>query len=211
MTMASLNVFCQKNANRNTALICCPDIVLPSEYLPLIFGEDHAYENAEQATDILGLIMRHWNDIATGLLQAMNKNDMHLPIILEDKDGVAHGNDWAQGFMRGVQLRSPSWYELINSEEFGGAILPMMALAHEHDPDPIMRPGEITPEKRKEALALMVRGTAFIYRYFEPQRRSPVQHKPLRKDEKKIGRNDPCLCGSGRKYKHCCAANGVFH
>ena len=23
----------------------------------------------------------------------------------------------------------------------------------------------------------------------------------------KIGRNDPCLCGSGRKYKKCCGAN----
>ena len=21
--------------------------------------------------------------------------------------------------------------------------------------------------------------------------------------DKKIGRNDPCLCGSGKKYKHC--------
>lgn len=25
--------------------------------------------------------------------------------------------------------------------------------------------------------------------------------------EKKIGRNDPCPCGSGRKYKHCCGKN----
>ena len=24
---------------------------------------------------------------------------------------------------------------------------------------------------------------------------------------KKIGRNDPCPCGSGKKYKHCCGAN----
>jgi len=24
--------------------------------------------------------------------------------------------------------------------------------------------------------------------------------------EKKIGRNDPCLCGSGKKYKNCCLA-----
>ena len=24
---------------------------------------------------------------------------------------------------------------------------------------------------------------------------------------KKVGRNDPCLCGSGRKYKKCCRAN----
>ncbi len=27
--------------------------------------------------------------------------------------------------------------------------------------------------------------------------------KPVRKD-KKIGRNEPCPCGSGKKYKHCC-------
>lgn len=25
--------------------------------------------------------------------------------------------------------------------------------------------------------------------------------------EKKIGRNDPCPCGSGKKYKHCCGRN----
>jgi len=41
---------------------------------------------------------------------------------------------------------------------------------------------------------------------------SPVLHvhnsaqKPetYRRPEPKIGRNDPCPCGSGRKYKHCC-------
>ena len=27
---------------------------------------------------------------------------------------------------------------------------------------------------------------------------------PVRRAEKKIGPNDPCPCGSGRKYKHCC-------
>ena len=27
--------------------------------------------------------------------------------------------------------------------------------------------------------------------------------KPIRRDEKKIGRNDPCSCGSGKKYKKC--------
>lgn len=25
--------------------------------------------------------------------------------------------------------------------------------------------------------------------------------------EKKVGRNDPCPCGSGKKYKHCCGKN----
>jgi preprotein translocase subunit SecA len=30
--------------------------------------------------------------------------------------------------------------------------------------------------------------------------------QPVRKG-KKIGRNDPCPCGSGKKYKHCCGKN----
>jgi len=28
----------------------------------------------------------------------------------------------------------------------------------------------------------------------------------VRREEKKIGRNDPCPCGSGKKYKRCCGA-----
>ena len=30
-----------------------------------------------------------------------------------------------------------------------------------------------------------------------------VQKKPVVKSER-VGRNDPCPCGSGKKYKHCC-------
>ena len=28
-------------------------------------------------------------------------------------------------------------------------------------------------------------------------------HKTVRRDEPKVGRNDPCPCGSGKKYKRC--------
>ncbi|MBR1920421.1 MAG: YchJ family protein [Kiritimatiellae bacterium] len=31
-----------------------------------------------------------------------------------------------------------------------------------------------------------------------------VGEKPVVREEPKIGRNDPCPCGSGRKYKKCC-------
>ncbi len=33
--------------------------------------------------------------------------------------------------------------------------------------------------------------------------------EPYRREQPKIGRNDPCFCGSGKKYKNCCihAAN----
>ena len=34
----------------------------------------------------------------------------------------------------------------------------------------------------------------------------PVKHQPVRKI-KKPGRNDPCPCGSGKKYKKCCGMN----
>lgn len=31
--------------------------------------------------------------------------------------------------------------------------------------------------------------------------------KTVRRAASKIGRNDPCPCGSGKKYKHCCGRN----
>lgn len=46
----------------------------------------------------------------------------------------------------------------------------------------------LTPERRKEL--------------FREQKNSGTVVK-----DKKIGRNDPCPCGSGKKYKKCCGAN----
>ena len=34
-----------------------------------------------------------------------------------------------------------------------------------------------------------------------------IQKGPKTRSEKKVGRNDPCPCGSGKKYKHCCGRN----
>ncbi|MBW3644883.1 MAG: preprotein translocase subunit SecA [Actinobacteria bacterium] len=37
-----------------------------------------------------------------------------------------------------------------------------------------------------------------------PEARQPEENKPLVKSaEEKVGRNEPCFCGSGRKFKHC--------
>ncbi len=32
---------------------------------------------------------------------------------------------------------------------------------------------------------------------------APEESKPMRRDQPKVGRNDPCPCGSGKKYKKC--------
>ena len=37
----------------------------------------------------------------------------------------------------------------------------------------------------------------------EPEKKAPVRKKA----SEKVGRNDPCPCGSGRKYKKCCGKN----
>ena len=75
-----------------------------------------------------------------------------MPLLLEDENGVAHGNDWARGFMRGMHMRHDGWAELMDDEEHGGCLVPMMMLFHEHDEDPEMRPEPISPEKREEVI-----------------------------------------------------------
>jgi preprotein translocase subunit SecA len=37
-----------------------------------------------------------------------------------------------------------------------------------------------------------------------------VDHKPqpIRNRQQRVGRNDPCPCGSGKKFKHCCMRKG---
>ena len=32
----------------------------------------------------------------------------------------------------------------------------------------------------------------------------PPPPEPIKADHKEVGRNDPCPCGSGKKYKQCC-------
>ncbi|MEA2741836.1 MAG: uncharacterized protein QOG25_207 [Acetobacteraceae bacterium] len=192
------------------ALVCSPTMVLPSEYLPQIWGEEFAFDSDTQATDILSLLLRHWNTISAELQRTLNEQHVYLPVLLEGHDGQARGNDWAQGFLRGVKTHAASWRKLIESDECGGAMLPIMLLAHEHDPDPALRPNPVAPEKREEVLEMMIAGLTRIYRYFEPDRRSLQQaprHMPFRREGPKIGRNEQCPCGSGRKYKHCCGAS----
>ena len=39
---------------------------------------------------------------------------------------------------------------------------------------------------------------------YEPRRHEPVM--PVINPNRNVGRNDPCPCGSGKKYKKCCLA-----
>src|SRR5262245_29003188 len=95
------------------ALIRGPDTVLPSEYLPEIWGggemaDEEAWDSREQLQEFMDLLMQHWNTIS----RTLRVGDIYLPLLLEDDQGVAHSNDWAIGFMRGMSLRHHDWTEL---------------------------------------------------------------------------------------------------
>jgi uncharacterized protein len=195
------------------ALICGPESILPSDYLPLIVGgdpeEEPYFASLDEAGSILELLMRHWNHIALTL----QTGDNYFPVLYEDDDGTVYANDWAAGFSRGIGLQPEGWEDLVEDEEMTGYLAPVILLSQELDPDFEEIP--ITPEKREELLALLVAGLPEIYAYFEPQRRAAAEavesERPYQRPSPKVGRNDPCPCGSGRKYKHCCAQTESLH
>ncbi len=109
--------------------------------------------------------------------------------------------------MQAVGLSRHVWDEIIQDDDRVDMIVPMMTLAHEHDPDPNLRPEPITFEQREQLIRLMAVGLIQMYRYFEPHRRAgavQASRAAQRRTEPKVGRNDPCPCGSGKKFKRCC-------
>ena len=81
-------------------------------------------------------IMRHWNTI----VDTLNSGEIYLPLLLEDENGISHANDWAIGFLHGMEFGKEDWAVLLDDEENGGLLIPIFALANEHNPDPSLRP-----------------------------------------------------------------------
>src|SRR6478735_1582851 len=150
------------------ALICGPELVSPSKYLPKIWGDQTVFEDTSSAQVFMSLLVRHWNSIA----DTLNSGEVHLPLLLEDESGITHGNGWANGFLRGMAFGKEDWTLLLEDEEHGGSLVAIFALANEHNPDPKMRPYKdpIGVELREQLIAGAAAGTTQIYRHFKTQR-----------------------------------------
>jgi uncharacterized protein len=209
-----------------TALICGPNMVMFSEYLPVVFGGDPEFGSNEEATEILGLLMRHWNVVADALLRTLDVPDVYSPLLQTSNDGTVKGHDWACGFMHGVGMRERSWQPMLAGGEHDGVLLPMVILKHEADS--AAAPGEqfsITPDRRKDLIETMIAVVPTIYAHFAKGRAtggssygiaaraamSGIRIQPPRRTSVKVGRNEPCPCGSGRKFKVCCAGKSEVH
>jgi len=197
------------------ALACCPDLVMPSEYMPVIQrGEtedgDLVFESLEEAQRFMTLVGLHWNYVN----HQLSEGEVYLPLVRENQRGKYGGNDWANGFLTGTRLRHDSWSKLINDEEHGGLFVPIMALAYENDPDPEMRPFKepIDAKKRDDLVVASAAGVMRAHAYFLTRRGAhlPETGTFIRRRQK-VGRNAPCPCGSGKKYKRCCGRDPTLH
>ena len=198
------------------ALVASPDSVPPSGYLPLILGGEpgnsRAFANPEDANRTLSLLMRYWNSV----IADFERESIHLPYVEEPGiDGIL-GRAWARGFLQGTRLAPSGWSELWKSET-EGQLFAIPLVAGEVDPAWPVEP--LTEEKATELLMWMGAGAGRAYRYFAEARRdgalemldegqSDDQYYPdtYFRPEPKIGRNEPCPCGSGKKFKKCCGA-----
>ena len=69
----------------------------------------------------------------------------------------------------------------------------------------VTAPGLAQPEPETEVEAdVAPQGNGSLESLMEAMNNARQQPMPVRSGESKIGRNDPCTCGSGKKYKNCC-------
>lgn len=209
-----------------------PDIVPPSEWLPVIFaGDSPEYDSLEQMNEMTGCLMQVYNKFTA----AFQQETLSLPFAIEQIEDHQFDMlyDWVSGFEEALALRDEIWdpeenpsLPEKNKEQLFHAMMTIQGLV---DPVEVMDFFDHLPEEVfKEAFAEMpdeidsreVQIQLFLVatlpmavdifqdhgrrmekkrqQQFSPIFDHPVVHQP------KIGRNDPCPCNSGKKYKKCC-------
>jgi len=181
------------------AIASAPGLVLPSRWMPVALGANPEYAGTDDAREAVELVMRFYNQC----MAAAATDDFAL-LLYQREGGGEDLATWCSGYLEGVDVCDPDWYEAGDPDEVDELLFPFVVLA-----------GEL-PEKEKRRLKPaewreLVRscegalGDAIVdAREYWRVLRNPPQ--TVRRESPKTGRNDPCPCGSGKKFKHCCGA-----
>ena len=180
------------------ALACAPDTILPSRWMPAIWGdEDQSPEwlDEEEIREFTGAVFVLYNEV----MQGMNDNIYEALFLERDVQEKTYTivDEWCTGFLRGVNL----WAALNPADDaVAEACLQPVRLFATDD-------GFATLESMSEAeimeqQELIEPAARRLFQYFLARRRQAAP--PFVREGKKVGRNDPCPCGSGKKYKRCC-------
>ncbi|MFH5927509.1 UPF0149 family protein [Roseomonas xinghualingensis] len=166
----------------------------PSEWLPLIWGGgEPVFADAAEAETVLGAIMARYNEIIHGLQDGAGILD---PLFLADAEDEVIADFWAEGFLEAVSLRPAVWDPLFSHRDAGLLMTPILLLARDPEDLDLDVDEERLHELLAEAPDMIAPCVVAIDRFWKARRthgRVP-----------KIGRNAPCPCGSGRKFKLCC-------
>lgn len=201
-----------------TAVVIGPTTLLPSQWFPGIWGvkqQGRIFDSLESAQQITGLIMQRYNVIIASFEYDA---DAYEPLFGHHqpetgRDPLVEAQMWAYGFMRGVALSVKDWQVLFDDPQGAVWIDPFRMLGGGELDEMEKRMSE-TPEHR-EMLARQIRqNLAHIYRFWLPHRKAEYERQIARAEQAKsfkVGRNDPCPCGSGKKFKKCCGAVSNLH
>jgi uncharacterized protein len=178
-----------------------PGLVMPSTWMPVVLGEGR-FRTAGEATEVTELLMRFYNET---LRAVASETGIELITYPRD-DGADELAVWCDGYLEGTQLSEPGWFDSGEDEETVSELLYPFMLLSGRLKESALEEGEEWPgpeeEKRlmdevREAIAFDI---AEAYHFWFERR---VNREPIRREATKVGRNDPCPCGSGKKYKAC--------
>ena len=183
------------------AVASAPDLIAPSRWLVSALGENPAYETPAQAQEVIDLVMRFYGQTVLELDDGRGITVYVFP----DEGGEDDLATWCDGYLEGVELSQADWYEHGEPEKVEELLFPFMLLSGRMR-ELAEEAGGLIPsldeerELRLKAANSMGDSVIAVYSYWLDKR---ISHAPIRRNEPKVGRNDPCPCGSGRKYKSC--------
>ncbi|OIN91763.1 MAG: hypothetical protein AUJ20_09735 [Comamonadaceae bacterium CG1_02_60_18] len=196
------------------AIAIGPRTLMPQQWMPGIWGDGQSMmppvDSIEQLNHILGLIMRRFNSIITGLEEgAPEISPLWFTTEYRNKE-YDDAEGWAYGFTEGVKLCQQDWQPLLDTDQGKEWYLPIGLLGEDDfgpDQDALTR----TPAMRGKLARKIPLAVIAMYEYWLPYRHAIYERQVAKTLQAKVGRNDPCPCGSGKKFKKCCGAAGVLH
>ena len=123
------------------------------------------------------------------------------------EDELDVGADWAHGFFSAVMLREAEWDAWLDAHDWIEDIFDALdRLASGEAINPDNPTAEAMPVDYRERLGIVIDIPGMMADLNHHRVEALTPRTPIRADDGP-GRNDPCPCGSGKKYKKCCGLN----
>ncbi|HEX4943165.1 MAG TPA: UPF0149 family protein [Usitatibacteraceae bacterium] len=182
------------------AVASAPAPIPPEQWLATALGE-HTFASGDEENEITDLLTRFCNDTARDLAAGAGLDVISYPA----EEGEEELAVWCEGYLVGVGIADPDWFTAGDEESVAELLFPFMALSgrlKEH----ALESGEPWEEGEREAELMAGARDAFYDTVEEAHQywfETRINRVPQKRDGEKVGRNDPCPCGSGKKYKAC--------